>query len=66
MRIQSLKNLEWYTVTQAGQLLNMSPSTVRRAINEGKLKAFRDGKIFRVSKEHLNDYIARGCKGELN
>ena len=65
MRVRSLRDIEWLSVVQAGQLVNMSPSTIRRAISDNKLRAFRDGKLFRINREDLDDYMRRGCDGEL-
>ena len=66
MRIKSLRDLDWLTVAQAGQLLQMSPSAIRTKIKEGKIKSFRDGKIFRISRESLDEYIQNGCSGMYN
>ncbi len=65
MNILRLRDLEWLSVPQAGQLVNLSPSTIRRAVNENKLKAFRDGKLFRIHRDDLQDYMQRGRNGEL-
>lgn len=65
MRVRSLRDIEWLSVVQAGQLVNMSPSKIRRAISDNKLRAFRDGKLFRINREDLDDYMRRGCNNEL-
>lgn len=65
MRVRSLRDIEWLSVVQAGQLVNMSPSKIRRAISDNKLRAFRDGKLFRINREDLDDYMRRGRDGKL-
>lgn len=65
MKILKLNDVEWLSVTQAAQAVNMSPSKIRNAITGEKLKAFRDGKLLRIHRDDLNDYMNRGRNGEL-
>lgn len=44
-----------YTVEQVAELLNLHPKTVRRFIQDGKLKARKIGKQWRISGADLRD-----------
>ena len=44
-----------YTVEQVAELLNLHPKTVRRFIQDGKLKARKIGKQWRISGAELRD-----------
>lgn len=50
-----------YTVTQLSELLKLHPKTVRRFIHEGKIKATKIGREWRVHKDDLRDF----AHGEL-
>jgi excisionase family DNA binding protein len=45
------------TVKQVATRLNVSPSTVRKLIDSGQLKAIRVGIQLRVTEEALAEYI---------
>jgi excisionase family DNA binding protein len=45
-----------YTVTQLTRLLDLHPKTVRRFIREGKIKATKIGREWRVRQEDLREY----------
>lgn len=50
-----------FTLVEAAELLSCHTATLRRAIQDGELRAARVGKRFRVSKTDLEDFwIARG------
>lgn len=38
-------------------LLNYSPNTVSRLLNEGKIKGKRDGREWRILKQSVIDYL---------
>lgn len=46
-----MKNKQFLTVTEAAELLNLSPATVRRMFDNGQLQGFRipGGKHRRIS-----------------
>jgi excisionase family DNA binding protein len=44
---------EFYTAEQAATLLNLHPKTVRAWIREGRIKAARIGKQYRIMREDL-------------
>ncbi len=45
------------TLGQAADLLGVSPRTVRRRIDTGRLPCFRDGRILRVPSSALEAYV---------
>jgi excisionase family DNA binding protein len=45
-----------YTVDQVAERLNLHAKTVRRYIREGRLKATRIGKEYRVTRGHLDAF----------
>lgn len=48
---------EFYTVNQAAIVLKIHPLTVRRYINEGRLKAFRVGGNVRIAVGDLRVFV---------
>jgi len=52
-------NKGYYTVKQIAQLLELHEKTVQRYIREGKIKAKKVGKSWRISKENLDDFTGR-------
>jgi excisionase family DNA binding protein len=52
-----------YSVEQAAQALNLAPRTVIKRIKEGKLRAYKDGRLVRVAESDLVEYMAR-LRGE--
>ncbi|MBN1948012.1 MAG: helix-turn-helix domain-containing protein [Bradymonadales bacterium] len=45
-----------YTVARISEILDLHPKTVRRFIREGKIKATRIGREWRISKADLRQY----------
>lgn len=50
-------NDRWYTVDQISEMLKLHPRTLRRYINEGKLRANKVGKQFRISGHDLSIFV---------
>lgn len=48
---------DYYTVDQISSLLNIHPKTIQRYIREGKLRAAKIGKGWRVSGHDLSTFI---------
>lgn len=46
------------TVAEVAKALSVSQQTVFRAIQEGKLKAFKIGRQIRIRPKAVNDYVA--------
>jgi excisionase family DNA binding protein len=53
--------MKTYTVTQLSDILDLHPKTVRRFIHEGRIKATKIGREWRVRTEDLREY----AHGEL-
>ena len=51
-------NLQCYTLAEASEKLQVSVNTIRRFIIEGKIRGFKSGHGWRISRAALNDYIA--------
>jgi excisionase family DNA binding protein len=47
-----------FTVDQASAELSLAPRTVRQRIVEGKLRAYRDGRVVRITEADLREYQA--------
>jgi excisionase family DNA binding protein len=54
-----------YTVEQVAAELNIAPRTVRKRIAEGKLQAYRDGRVVRVTEGALAEYKSALMPGVL-
>lgn len=53
------------TINEAADLLGVSSSTVRRCIEDGRLAAFRLGRVIRVPREALDDMAAANPAREV-
>ena len=53
-----------YSVPQLSEILDLHPKTVRRFIHEGKIKAAKIGREWRVSKEDLQAYTHSELAGK--
>ncbi|MCQ3035918.1 MAG: helix-turn-helix domain-containing protein [Bacilli bacterium] len=50
-------NLSTYTIHEAAELLHLSPITVRRYVTEGKIRGFKVGRVLRVTRAAVEDFI---------
>lgn len=50
-------NLVVYTVADLSKLLNTTPQTVRRYINEGKIKGRKIGRQWLVDEEAVKEFL---------
>lgn len=58
---------EWpqvMSVTEAARYLRLDHRTVRKLIAEGKIRAGRAGKVWRVAKSELDRFLRGGASGE--
>jgi len=53
-------NKDYYTVDQISSLLDIHPKTVQRYIREGRLRATKIGKSWRVTGHDLSVFVERG------
>lgn len=49
----------FFTIEQVSDLLQLHPQTVRDYVRQGKIKAFKLGKGYRISKKDLDIFIGR-------
>ncbi|MBT3320092.1 MAG: helix-turn-helix domain-containing protein [Clostridia bacterium] len=52
----------YYSVDKISELLDMHPKTIQRYIREGKLRATKVGKSWRVSGHDLSAFMETGAK----
>ena len=55
-----LKYPKFLSVSQVAEILGLTPHTVRSYIENGVLPAFRFGKLYRISKTSLDEFISAG------
>lgn len=51
------------TTSEVAEKLNLSEKTIRNLIDSGELKAFKFGRVYRISEEELNNFIERSRTG---
>lgn len=56
------KDIEVYTLQEVEELLHVTRRTTYNWIKAGKLKAFKVGKGWRVTKEALEDFMRTGTE----
>lgn len=61
-----MENEKFFSVEEFSNLMKMSPQTIRRAINSGRILAFRinkgDKACFRIPEREINRIIVMGFK----
>lgn len=50
------------TVTQAAEVLQVSRQTIIRRIKSGDIQAAKVGKLWRISRESLQEYLEKAKK----
>jgi excisionase family DNA binding protein len=50
----------YLTIEEVGRILTAHPSTVRRLIRKGDLRSSGAGRLCRVRRRHLDEFMARG------
>ena len=48
-----------FTPEQVAQFLQLHPMTILRMIKKKEIKAMRIGRVYRIMKEDLDDYLKR-------
>lgn len=56
-RTESLSNLRLYTLTELEPIIGVSHLTLLRWVKDGKLKATKIGRKWRVSEENLRAFV---------
>lgn len=59
-------NKEYYTVEQISGMLDIHPKTIQRYIREGKLRASKVGKSWRINGHDLSVFIESDSNKELS
>lgn len=59
-------NKEYYTVEQISNMLDIHPKTIQRYIREGRLRASKVGKSWRINGHDLSVFIESDSNKELN
>lgn len=54
--------LEYKTVKQVADELQLSEETIRRKIRSGELDAYMTGKSYRISRRQLKDFLKENSK----
>ena len=50
---------QYLTINQAAEILNVNYRTVRDLIHTNKMRAIKIGRVYRISRAHLNQFIAK-------
>lgn len=46
-----------YTPEEVAEILQITEYTVLKWLRQGKLKGFRAGRLWRISEDHLNEFM---------
>lgn len=57
-----MADLKVYTLDEVRELLHVTRRTVYNYIREGKLKAVKIGKYWRITQKNLEDFLSKGTK----
>ncbi len=57
-----MAELKVYTIDEVVDLLHVTRRSIYSYIKEGKLKAVKIGKYWRVTQENLEEFLSRGTK----
>ncbi len=49
--------MEYYTAEEIASNLKVHPATVRRWLRDGKLRAVKVGHLWRVTEDHLKEFL---------
>ena len=49
----------WMSVQSAADELELTPRTIYRLINDGRLAAFRFGRVYRIRRSDLSEFLER-------
>lgn len=59
-----MNTIKVYTLEEVAKILQLTRRTLYSYIKDGKLKAVKIGKYWRVSEEILQQFIATGTEGQ--
>jgi excisionase family DNA binding protein len=49
----------YLTITQVSEILNVNYRTIRDLIHTKKIPSIKIGRVYRISRAHLNQFIAK-------
>ena len=49
--------MEYFTVAKVAEILKISPNTVRKYIRQGRLKAIKIGREYRISEKRFKEFL---------
>lgn len=55
----TIQGIEFYTVPEAAEELNVTPQTVRAYIKQGKIKGKRVGRPILITAKDLKDFLKK-------
>jgi excisionase family DNA binding protein len=50
-------NEQVYTPAEVAKILKLSQETIRRKMRSGELKAYKEGRLWRITTESISQYI---------
>ncbi|KLO21859.1 hypothetical protein X275_08180 [Marinitoga sp. 1197] len=59
-----LEGIKFFTLKEAGSMLNKHPETIRRWIKEKKLKSYKVGNVYYVKEEDIKNLLFKQDTGE--
>ena len=57
MQKENQKNSELLTIKEVEKILKLSPSTIRRMVNQGELNGYPVRKGIRIEKQSIEQYL---------
>ncbi len=57
-----MANFTLYKLDEVAEMLGLTKRTLYSYVKDGRLKAVKIGKFWRVSEENLQDFIQKGSK----
>ena len=58
------EQMEFYTMKQIAEMMNVHPNTVQKWVSAGKLQHYKIGQSVRIRKEDLESFLSEYKKGE--
>lgn len=49
--------MKYYSPESIAELLNLHPATIRKWIRQGKLKAVKLGRVWRITEDDLQEFL---------
>ena len=59
-----MTSVKVYSLDEVAEILQLTKRTLYSYVKDGKLKAIKVGKSWRVTEESLRDFLERGTKSE--